>query len=265
LAFYGAEVIYDGVPSSFYDLRIVSFETGGDTDSPAGSEMVIYEKRILRKPKAYFFGRSNNAPLTFDLTLASKNPIDAITRSAIQKLFLGREAYKDLYIVQDDLASIHFETIFTSATNKYIGNVQRAITLHGQCNSPYAYSFPRTITRTFEGNGLVNYDFTIYNDSDNNDYLYPTVEFTLNSVGKDFQIINHSDDDRTFLFSDLLPGETIVCDCDKQSIVSDTSLLRLSAFNKKWFRLRPKENFLNIQSGIGTFTITYSELKSIGA
>lgn len=265
MAFYGAEVIYDGVPSSFYDLRIMNFETSGDIDSPAGSELEIYEKRILRKPRAYFFGRSPATPLEFDLTLASKDPIDAITRSAIQRMFLGRESYKDLYVVQDDIANIHFKTIFTSATNKYIGNVQRGITLHGRCDSAYAYGFPQTITRTFGGNGLVNYDLTIYNDSDNNDYLYPTVEFTLNSVGNDFQIINHSDDDRTFLFSDLQPNETITCDCEKQSIVSSTSLLRLSAFNKKWFRLRPKENFLNVQSGIGTFTITYSELKSIGA
>jgi len=264
LAFYGAEVIYDNVPSSVYDLRIMDFRTNGDVDSPAGSEMEIFEKYIYRKPKSFYYGRTQNTPLNFDLTLASKDPIDAITRSAIQRTFLGRDSYKDFQIVQDDLMLIKFETIFTSAENKYIGNVQRGITLHGQCNSAYGFTYPKIVTQTFGGNALVDYNFNIYNNSDNNDYIYPEVEFTLNSVGDDFQITNITDNNRIFLFSDLQPNETITVDNYRQSITSSTSLLRLSAFNKKWFRLLPANNQLNIKSGIGTFTITYSEMKSVG-
>jgi len=264
LAFYGAEVIYDNVPSSVYDLRIMDFSTSGDVDSPAGSNMEIYEKYIFRKSKSFYYGRTQNTPLEFDLTLGSKETIDAITRSAIQKIFLGRDSYKDFQIVQDDLMLIKFETLFTSAENKYIGNIQKGITLHGHCNSPYGFTYPKIVTQTFGGNGLVNYDFNIYNDSDNNDYIYPEVEFILNSVGNDFQLTNITDDSRIFLFSDLQPAETITVDNYRESVVSDTGLLRLSAFNKKWFRLLPGNNQLNIQSGIGTFTITYSEMKSIG-
>jgi hypothetical protein len=265
LAFYGAEVIYDGIPSSLYDLRIMDFETNGDIDSPAGAEMEIFEKYIYRKNKSFYFGRTQNTPLEFDLTLASKNPIDATTRSAIQKLFLGRSTYKDFQVFQDDMMLIKFEVLFTGATNKYIGNVQRGIILHGRCNSPYGMTYPRTFTRSFSGNGLVNYDFSIYNDSDNDDYLYPEIEFTLNTVGNSFQIINYTDDNRTFLFSDLQPEETVTIDNYRQTVVSDTGLLRLSSFNKKWLRLLPGNNVFNVQSGIGTFTITYSEVKSIGA
>lgn len=264
MAFYGAEVIYDGVPSSLYDLRIMDFETSGDVDSPAGGSIEIFEKFIYRKPKSFYFGRSQNIPLEFELTLGSKDPIDGVTRSAIQKLFLGRASYKNFQIVQDDIMLIKFETLFTEATNKYIGNVQRAITLHGHCNSPYGETFPKTVTRTFEGEGLVNYNFEIYNNSDNDDYIYPEIEFSLNSVGNDFQIINYSDDNRTFFFDDLQPNETITVDNYRQSVVSDTGLTRLSSFNKKWFRLKQGNNSLNVQSGIGTFTITYSELRSIG-
>jgi phage-related protein len=264
LAFYGAEVIYDGVPSSFYDLRIMNFESG-DIDSPAGSDMEIYEKYIIRKSRANYFGRSLNTPLEFDLTLASVDPIDGSTRNAIQKLFLGRDSYKPFQIVQDDVANVVFYVLFTSATNKYIGNIQRAITLHGRCDSPYGRTFPKTLSYTFTGNNTINYDFSFYNASADSDYLYPIVEFGLNAVGNNFQLTNITDNNRIFLFTGIQPNETITVDNFRQTVVSDTGLLRLNAFNKNFFRLLPGNNILNIQSGIGTFSMTYTLNKNIGA
>jgi len=264
MAFYGAEVIYDGVPSSLYDLTIGSFDTG-DVDSPAGSEMTIYEKYIYRKSKAFYFGRTLNTPLEFSMTLISKNPIDGATRSAIQKLFLGQTSYKNFQIVQPDIADTVFQTLFTSAENKYIGNVQRGITLKGHVNGPFGYTFPRVFSQTFTGNNVINYDFTFYNDSHDNDYLYPIVEFSLNSVGNNFQLTNITDNNRVFLFSSMSPGETVTIDNYRQTVVSDTGLLRLSSFNKKWFRLVPGANNLNVQAGIGTFEMSYSLARNIGA
>lgn len=265
MAFYGAEVIYDGVPSSMYDLRIADFDTGGDVDSPAGSEMTIYEKYIFRKSKAFYFGRSMNSPLEFDITLMSKSPIDGVTRSAIQKLFLGQPTYKNFQIVQDDIADAVLEVLFTSATNKYIGNVQYGITLHGHCSSPWAHTFPKTKTYTFGGNNVVNYDFSLYNDSTDNDYIFPLSVFTLNSVGNSFQLTNITDNNRIFLFTGLLPNEIITVDNFRQTVSSSTGLKRLTNFNKHFFRLVPGNNELNVQAGIGTLTLTYSPTRNIGA
>ena len=265
MAFYGAEVIYDGVPSSVYDLRIMDFNTNGEIDSPAGSEMTIYEKYIFRKSKAFYFGRTLNTPLEFDITLGSKNPIDGATRSAIQKLFLGQTTYKNFQIVQDDISDAVLSVLFTSATNKYVGNVQYSITLHGHCSSPWAYTFPKTVSYSFSGNNVVNYDFSLYNDSADNDYLYPVSVFTLNSVGNSFQLTNITDNNRIFLFTGLSPNEVITTDNFRQSISSSTGLLRLTNFNKHFFRLCPGNNELNVQSGIGTLSITYSPARNIGA
>ncbi len=265
MAFYGAEIIYDGVPSSLFDLTIMDFSTSGDVDSPAGSDMEIYEKYVLRRSKAYYFGRSLNTPLEFDITLGSKNPIEATTRNAIQKLFLGRNEYLNFQIVQDDMMTTKFEVLFTSAENKYIGNINRAITLHGRCNSPYGFTFPNTLSYTFSGNTNVDYNFSFYNDSASSDYMKPITVFTLNSVGNFFTLTNITDNNRAFSFTGLQPHETITVDNDKQIVTSDTGLLRLSLFNKNWFRLLPGNNELNIKSGIGTFSLTYYFTRSIGA
>lgn len=265
MAFYGAEVIYDGVPSSLYDLRIMDFDTSGEKDSPAGSEMTIYEKYIYRKSKAFYFGKTQNTPLEFDLTLGSKNPIDAVTRSAIQKLFLGRATYLPFQVVQDDAQSLVFYTLFTSATNKYVGNVQYSITLHGHCDSAYARTFPQTLTYSFSGNNVVNFDFNFYNQSDDSEYLKPIITFSLNSVGNFFQLTNITDNNRIFLFSDIQPNEEIVVDNYRETISSSTGLVRLGNFNKKFFRLKPNNNELNIQSGIGDFSMTYTLNKNVGA
>jgi hypothetical protein len=203
--------------------------------------------------------------LEFDMTLISANPIDGSTRSAIHKLFLGKDGYKKLQIVQDDISDVIFDTIFTSATNKFVGNVQRGITLHGKCNSPYQRTATKELTYSFDGNNVVNQDIEFYNQSDNSDYIYPIVEFELNSVGNFFQLTNITDDNRIFLFTDLLPNETITVDNFHQTVVSDTGLTRLSRFNKNFFRLRSGYNKLNVQSGIGTFTMTYQLVRNIGA
>lgn len=272
MSFWGKSFTFDGVPSEQYDLRLFDPPDGesGVKESPAGSDVQIKQTWIYRRPKVFHFGNYQNTPLEFDLYAGSFDPMNGIDRSRIEKWLMGRGGYKKLQITQDDIQDVYYNVICTGASNAFVGNVQEGVKLHFICDSPWGYTFPRILTQTFTGNEIKNFNLTFYNDSDDYGYLKPIVSFTLNSIGNSFAITNLNDinsngDPNIFSFTGITPGETITVDNDLKTIVSSTGLYRLDNFNKNWFRLIPGENVLNIISGIGTYTITYSLARKIGA
>jgi hypothetical protein len=266
MSFYGKVFLFDNIPSEFYNLKILDFEeSGGKNNSPAGSDVQIMQKWIYRKPKTYHFGNYHNTPLEFNLMVGAIDPISGIDRGRISKWLLGRGSYLKLQIVQDDISNVYYNVICTSAENIYVGNVQRGMKLHFVCDSPWGYEFPRTLSYSFAGNEIKNFTFDFYNSSEDGGYLYPIVEFQLNTIGNSMTITNYDDNDRVFSFTGCEPLETITIDNYLQTVTSSTGLLRLTNFNKNWFRLVPGRNNLRVVSGIGTLDITYSFARKIGA
>ena len=263
--FYGSGFLFDDKSSLDYDLRILNFETGGLRDSPAGSESTIYQKWIYRKSKAYFYGRSQNIPLEFDLTIGSESAISGDMRNIIEDWLLGKNEYLPLQIAQDDIDGVIFNVIFTKSSAKYVGNLNYAFTLHAECDAPWGFSYPQTLVKSYPPDEIANETFDFYNESADSDYLYPELSFTTSGVGTSFALTNLTDDStRIFSFTGISAGETITIDCDKQIIASSTGLLRMPNFSRKFFRLLQKNNSLNIVGGITEFTMTYSFAKKVG-
>jgi phage-related protein len=153
----------------------------------------------------------------------------------------------------------------TQSTKRSVGNLSYVFKAHVVCDAPWAWTFPKTYTFTY-GNNVVVADYTFLNDSANSDYIYPQLNFTLNSAGTYFTLVNKTDSNRTFQFTGLNNGETIQVDNDRQIIVSSVPYAhRLSNFiGYKWFRLLPGVNLLSINAAIGTFSITYNLARKIG-
>ena len=177
---------------------------------------------------------------------------------------MGRGKYIKLQIIQDDISDAYYNVICTGATDLYIGNVYYGIKLHFVCDAPWGYTFPRTLSYVFSGDEIQNFTLDFYNSSQNRELLYPIVEFTLNSIGSSFTIINYTDDSNEFTFTDISPGETITVDNRLKTIKSSTGLRRLGNFNKNWLKFKTGNNELRIISGIGTVNITYSFARTIG-
>ncbi len=263
--FYAKSFIFNGVPSEVYDLQIFNFESGGVRDGPAGSDSTIYQKWPYRKSKPYFYGTSQNTPLEFDFTVGSENAISGDMRNLIEKWLLGQRGYLPLQIIQDDLDGIIYNVFLTKATTKYIGNLNYGLNLHAQCDAPWGFSFPQTLTKTYSGSAIVSETFDFYNESANSDYLYPELSFTTSDIGTSFSLTNLTDDTtRIFAFTDISAGETMTVDCDREIISSSTGLLRMPKFSRKFFRLLPGNNSLNMVGGITEFTMTYSFAKKVG-
>lgn len=262
--FYGCEFVFDGIPSRNYDLRILDFQASGVDKTDAGSEASIFQKQIFRRSRPYYYGRSVNKNLEFDITVGSGDPISSIQRGNIDAWLLGRMNYCALQIVQHDMTSMIFNVIFTKASNAYVGNVNRGMTYHAYCSDPWGFEEPKELVRTYSGSAIVNEVINFYNDSDDADYLRPQISFTMGGIGDNFTLKNVSDDDRIFYFTNLQSGETITVDNSREIISSSTGLLRMNDFNKRFFRLIPQMNQLVLTGGITEFVLTYQPVRKIG-
>lgn len=270
--FYGSTFIFENIPSETYNLQILGFDEGGSSNSSAGSESTIYQTWLYRKPKPYFYGKTFETPLEFDLTIGSLDPITGFDRSLIERWLLGRQTYLPLQICQDDIADVTFNVIFTSAENVYVGNVQRGMILHAQCDAPYGFTEEKSLAYNFgeDGSIIQNFSFNFDNQSDDTGYLYPTITFKTNAIGNYITLTNNTDGGRVFEFGgtgydSISPNETIVVNNYLQTIVSDSGFNRLSSFNKKWFRLMDGLNSLTLQGGLYSFEMDYKFARKIGA
>lgn len=264
--FHGSAFIYDQTTSEMFDLRIFNLEFSGTGESQAIGTTTLIQKWLPNKKRPYHFNTSNVTPLTFEMTIGSYNPLTATDRSRMGRWLLGKTQYKKLQIVSDDMLDSYFNVIFTDGGNFYSGNIAQGIKLFATCDSPWPWTLPRTKTFTFDGDVLQDYNFTFYNDSDDNGYLLPDISFTIsnNVSAGDFTLTNITDSSRAFTFTGLDQSEQITVDNDKQIITSSDGNLRLGDFNKNWFRLLPGNNQLNIAGYLDSFSMTYSFARIIG-
>lgn len=264
MAFWGKSFIFNGISSENYDLRILDFDIANPVVSPSGGDVSIKEEWLYRRETPYFYGRFYETSLEFDFTVGSFSAIDGATRNAIQTWLLGKNTYLPLRIVQDDISDITYNVIFTRAPNSYVGNVNYALTLHAKCDRPWGLYYPPVFTKIYPG-GLMSDSFTYLNKSTYSGYNKPTISFTMDGTGGSFSIINASDNNRQFLFTGLSPYETMTIDNDKGIITSSTGNLRITNFNKNFFRLPQGINNLSLAGYITDFSMTCVFPRGIGA
>ena len=266
-SFHAFDFIYDDVPSQRFDLKIINFEDGGLFQGVGSSNVEIYTQRVLRKAKPYYLGRSQQPVLEFPLTFGTDSEISALDRDLISRWLFGRDGYKKLYILQDDLNGAYFNCFLTNPTPLYIGNMNFAFQCNVVCDSPFAYSFLNITSGSYTGTTSATIE--IYNNSSEEEYLYPEISFKLNTLGSSFSLTNTTDSNRVFGFglssgSPLIPSEEIYVNNDLQIITSSTGLRRVSHFNKNWLRLLPKLNTLTLSASLSWLTIYYRNKIKIG-
>jgi len=264
MSFIAKSFIFNDVPSENYDLRVFNFERGGLGSSVAGGDIEIISKEMYRRPIPYFYGVQQKPVLRFPLTFGSYNAMDATTRGLIQQKLFGQTSYNKLQLVQCDMDNVYFNVFLTNPKNAYIGNLNYAFSCEVVCDSPWAWGFEKTYTKSYPGGGIASDSFTFYNGSANNEYLYPTLEIELNGVGTGVTIINETDSNRSFAFTGLSAYETLTVDNDRKILTSDTGLRRLSGFNLNWFRLLPGYNTISVSGGIENIDMSYQFAHRVG-
>lgn len=162
----------------------------------------------------------------------------------------GYQTYQWLSIDQPDLDGVCYRCLITSLKPVSIGWLPYALEAKIQCDCPYAYSFPIHKEYSISGDKQVVFP----NESSVNAYLKPTLHIT--TTARDFQIINRSDNNRSFSFSNLPTGEKSIVVDNERGILTDThSEYNLyEFFNMNFFRLVQGDNVLDI-TGSGILSV----------
>jgi hypothetical protein len=261
MKFFGNSFIYNNVPSELYDLRIISFDSGGKADYDSGIESDLQVDTIYRKSKANYYGRSHNKQLSFEFTVGSFNQISMDDQNLIKAWLLGSPNFTKLQIVQDDMSNIYYSAIITKATDIHVGNFSYALNLVVTCDSPWAWEEAKILNKNYTSGGVETDSFNFFNQSVDQDYNYPIIQFTTNAIGTSFSLTNVTDASRVFTFTGISANETITCDCYNKILTSSTGLYRLNTFNKHWFRLIQGNNSISLVGAINNFKMTYQFAK----
>jgi hypothetical protein len=261
MSFYARNFVFDNQPGEQWGLTISS--TKPEDSSATSSDVKLLTEIIYRRPVPFFYGVEQDPVLIFDIELNSENEIDAALAPIIERKLFGQMNYKKLQIMAPDYSDYYWNCFLTSPKIKRVGGMIVGYDATVTCDAPWAWSFPRTITKIYTP-PIANIPLLFNNQSGNNDYMYPTIAVTMSNAGGGFSIKNTSDSNRTFTFSNLFAGETVTVDNSHQIITSSSGFNRLYEFNKKWMRFVPGRNDLILGGNISTFSIIYQNAQKIG-
>lgn len=262
MSFYAEDFIFDGHPSQEYGLTISSNSPEDSTD--ASSDVTLLTEHLYRRPVRYLLGVDQDKVLSFPISLNSESYIPATFAPFIARKLFGRvNGYRKLQVIAPDYSQYYWNCFLLNPKLKTVGGQIVGWDATVECDSGFAWSFARSNNFTFTP-PISNYSIVLNNRSGNNDYTKPNIVFTMSNVGGTFTIVNTSDANRTFQFTTLSANEVVTVNNDLEIITSSTGLLRLSHFNKKFFRLIPEINSLLVSGNVASMNISWPDAQKIG-
>lgn len=249
MAFWGNEFIFDGIPCSEFGLMVYHFGSNGQSDVSFKNGEII-EDRIPGRYDALTYGLVQNQSLEYTLVFgANMDAIDAntsIDRYEIETIaawLTGHNKRKWLAIIQDDMESFRYKCFISELQLITYGDMPWAFSCKVSCDSPFAYSVPEEYPFTVDGEE----QFRLFNRSSYNGFYRPKIEISMNS-GDSISIQNLSDRNRTFKFTGLPGGKSLVIYVDNknQVITNNMDLNLYPYFNMKFMRLVRGDNILKI-------------------
>lgn len=261
MSFYGASFSFDGISCEEYGLMLYDFGSVSQGDSKFAPGMEISEERVRRRLHPLFYGTSYDEPLEFQLVFgageyaASRGEcLDRQDMERIASWLTGRDGYKWLQIDQPDLAGIRYRCILTDLETIEVGMCKWAFQCSVHCDSPFAYTLPKTFSYDISG----TQDVVLRSRSTMNEPYYPQIVVKMNG-GNTVSIINHTDGDREFKLTEIpQPQDAVTVDCENGILTASSGLNLYPYFNFKFPRLVRGDNQLTISGNCQvTFTCEF--------
>ena len=258
MTWYARDINYDGISSMNFGLFLCNMNSGSSKNQNVSGNIKLHTDKTPLMNYNYLTGVENEGSLNFEMILGSEVPIDRLTLSSIQNWLIGRNEFKELCILQDDMNHIIYNCIFTSCELITFANVPYAIKINGTTDSAYGREREKTYTYNINSNTIIR----LMNVSHEQGYTYPKIEFTCNTSNGYVSIINENNNNYETKIENLLSGETIIMDSRTQVLTtSSAGLYRLGDFNKHWLELVPKMNKLIVSGNITELKITYANIR----
>lgn len=245
MAFYGCQFSFDGIPCFEYGLMVYDIGSVNE-DGKFTSQVEIQEDRTAKRYSSLHYGVTQNKALTFSFTFGAdmnaidRNiPVDRWDMDVIANWLTGHDEYKYLEITQPDMEAIRYKCIISNLEYTTYGKIPWAFTCEVTCDSPFAYTYPETMSLSVTGN--VNAALECRAACS---YYFPKVIINIKK-GNSFSIINHSDGDRVFKFGDIPTAiKTITVDNENEIITNSANLNLYDKFNFNFLRLVRGYNYL---------------------
>lgn len=258
MGFWGETFSFDGTTCSAHNLML--YDVGSDAQGATqfASPVTVIEEYIPSRWKPLFIGTKQASKLEFTIVFgANQDRIDAgahLSRSemdSVAQWLCGHGEYKYLEISQADMSGFRYKCIITGLQMIEYGMLPWAFRATVTCDGPYAYRYPHTYSYSIDGSTAV----TLYNSSSLHGYYKPKLSWVTSSGG-DVEIVNQSDNGRTFAFSGV-PTSVTTIDVDNENclITNSADLNLYKYFNYNFLRLVPGANVLEV-TGTGTLQIT---------
>jgi len=250
MAFWGDYFIYDGIPCTEYCLRL--YEVNGISPGNGSFSLPskVSEDRVAHRYKPLYYGVTQNEPLSFKLVFGADKEFannegffDAWDREAISSWLSPLDGYKWLEIEQADMEQVRFKARIEDLQMIELGNLPIAFQCTVKCDSPFAYQYP--VTYSYNCQGTTN--FLLHNLGSYRGGYFPPIKITLNGSNT-IKIINHSDNDRTFMLSNMPESYFLEISVDNENgIISCNDSTNLYPyFNFEFFKLVCGDNQIEV-------------------
>ena len=251
--FNSYEFSFDGESSLMYGLMLYDIGGTGQDDVSFGNKASIIETRTNNRIQPLHFGVNyHNEPLKFTLVFGTDRPLDRYEMEDISLWLTGHQDYRWLSIDQPDMENFQFRCIITELKPIPDGWLPYAFQATVVCDCPYAYGFPFEYQYTISEPT----DILFRNESTTRALLRPMLQFQAGNDSGCISIVNHNDNDREFLITEVPALSNVVIDNNNgilQDTVYGTNLY--DKFNLNFFRLVHGDNNLTI-NGTGILTIS---------
>lgn len=260
--FNAYEFTFAGQSSTAYGVVVCDFDGHTQDESSFGNQASIVEAQTTGRFRPIHYGVNyHKKPLEFKLVFGSETPLDRFDMERVALWLTGHQDYQWLSIAQPDLQHVQYRCLITDLEMVSVGWLPYAFEATIRCDCPYAYG--NEFSKVYNLSEQTSVVFK--NDGSAREYLRPTLTIELSPGESEFQIINHSDGDRTLSFFDLpASGISIIVD-NENGIISEltSSGANLYQFcNLKFFRLVTGDNLLEF-IGNGSVTISGRFLHNI--
>ena len=226
------------------DLIIARSDTGL-IEQRMGVSRQIRKEKIKDRVMPYSYGVDEEV-ITFPIQIIKNKPWTYDERGKICE-WLQTKTYEE-FISDDDINIVYKcktvgEPIFRN-TSRDEGFAEFVF----ECDAPHAWS--KADNQYFNlPNNTTSTTIQIYNNSNFYHDYKPEIEVELLGTDTGFKLVNLSDNNREFEFTNLAEGETVYIDNDKENIISDLSsdTYRLGNLtDKRFFRLKKGINQVEV-------------------
>lgn len=242
------DFMYDNRKLSDFGMVICKFGSNGIETISNGSYIAFNTVSTLNGAKHELVSTVYENYLTATFQICKNSCISNNEEISIDEVrdimrWLNRKEFHKFKLLDEDYINIYFEATFNVSKIEFNGRIY-GLELEIVTNRPYAIHEPLTLViDNIEENGTKK----IFSKSDDEGFIYPKMEITINQDG-DFEIYNELEN-RTMKIANCKAGEIITV--NYPIITSSLPDHKINNdFNWKFFRIattfRNKENKLTI-------------------